>query len=192
MAQIVATGPFAGALFDDFESYPNYLAGGNYNSLNVMGGGATFQSNNASPQIYIYDVLSATWGLGSYGQANVTSGVQGLGLFDSLAPVTVGMTFATPVTRFGGMMATDSNQLGIVTLDFYDAANNLMGSDTFDSGSSIMQWQGWQSLGNPIARIEFGNNWAPVMDDITADPVPEPATMIALAAGVAALARRRK
>jgi PEP-CTERM motif len=87
-------------------------------------------------------------------------------------------------------MASDSNQNGITTVDFYDVLGALLGSDVFGTGSNSMQWFGWESIGNPIATIKFGNNRAPVVDDIQADVVPEPATILAF--GLCALALRRK
>ncbi|MBS1716035.1 MAG: PEP-CTERM sorting domain-containing protein [Armatimonadetes bacterium] len=190
-AVINPIGPFVGSMNDDFESYQDYNSTGGLGSLAVMGGGATFASNGGA-QVWIYDVNVATWGLGGYGSALTTSGDQGLGLYNNGSPIDVNLNFTTAVKRFGGYMASDSNLNGITTVDFYDAAGALMGSDTFGTGSNAMVWFGWESTGNGIASIKFGNNLAPVMDDIQADVVPEPATLLAFGLGALALRRRRR
>jgi len=190
-AVINPIGPFVGSMNDNFESYQDYNSTGGLASLAVMGGGAKFVSNGGS-QVWIYDVNVATWGLGSYGSALTTSGDQGLGLYDDGAPVNVSLNFSTAVKRFGGYMASDSNQNGITTVEFYDVAGSLMGTDTVGTGSNTMVWFGWESTGNGIASIKFGNNLAPVMDDIQADVVPEPVSLIAFGLGAVALRRRRK
>lgn len=53
-----------------------------------------------------------------------------------------------------------------------------------------MAWQGWTSS-TPIGSIEFTDAYAPVMDNLQINAVPEPASLGALALGVAAFLKRR-
>jgi hypothetical protein len=195
-AQLSSIGPFAGACSDDFESYPNYGTAGPQSSLVIMGGCATMNSNpSSSSQLWIYDTGSAGWGLGANGSATTSSGVQGMGLFNSLAPIDVTLQFASPVARFGGYFAVenDPTSSNTLTLTFYDASNNQIDvAQSITSSSNAMIWHGWSST-VAIDHIVFGGGvLAPVMDDLQLDPVPEPATMTALGLGLAAVAARRR
>jgi hypothetical protein len=174
---------------DDFESYPNYNSGG-LSSMPVFGGAATFSAPNT--QMYVYDPNAASFGLGANGPATVTSGKQGLGLFDNLTPINVDLVFNSAVTRWGAYMASDSNNGSFTTLDFFDANGNQLGTQQIiSSTNNTMVWGGWASSAG-IKRIHFGNNWAPVMDDMQADAVPEPATFAVLGLGAFALLRRKR
>ncbi|MGE0001097.1 MAG: PEP-CTERM sorting domain-containing protein [Fimbriimonadaceae bacterium] len=195
-AQLSSTGPFVGACSDDFESYAHYGTSGSLDSLGIMGGCATMLSDpTGSGQVWIYNIPLAGWGLGGHGSATTNSGSQGMGLFQSALPISTTLQFTTAVSRFGGYFAVESDPLGsgVMTLEFYDASSTQIGAtQTITSASNAMVWSGWNST-VPIDYIVFGGGViAPVMDDLQADPVPEPATLVALGAGLAALAARRR
>jgi len=196
-AQLSSTGPFAGAFNDDFESYNDYsISGGGLPSLGIMGGGASMVSNpGTSAQVWIYDVNTATWGLGANGPALANSGVQGMGLFNGGSAMNTTLKFTTGMMRFGGYFAVenDSTSTNTLTLSFYDASNAQIGAtQSISSSSNAMVWFGWNST-IAIDHIDFGGGAiAPVMDDFQADAVPEPATMTALGLGIAALIARRR
>lgn len=193
-AQLTAIGTFSGAMSDDFESYPDYndIGFAGYDTLAIMGGGATLTSNpSGSKQNWIWDDVTATWGLGSSGAALTHSGHQALGLYLSGAPVNTGITFSGTVAKWGTWFAADN--AADMTIAFYDGSGGQIGATQHvTSADNNMVWIGWSST-VAIKSIAFGGDvTAPVMDDMQADPVPEPASMAVFGLAALALRKRRK
>lgn len=193
--QVAATGPFAGALTEGFESFDTWGNVGSYDSMSVMGGAATLTSNPvASNQLWVFDGGSSYWGLGGYGLTSPHSGDRALGLQyvdGNVNPVNVSLEFSTAVTSFGGYMGTvDSDP---TTIRFFDAGGVQIGADQQLLGTqTALQWVGWSSS-TAIKRIDFIGGIAPAMDDLQADPVPEPVSLVVLGLGsLVALRRRRR
>ncbi|MBS1718227.1 MAG: PEP-CTERM sorting domain-containing protein [Armatimonadetes bacterium] len=185
-------GVFSGSLNDNFESYPDYNNGGTYTSMAVMGGAATFTGNpDGSPGMWVVNVNTTFWGLGGNGSGGANSGVQSLGFYDGGIGPTITLTFANAVTDFGGYWQTCDSNYGNVNVSFYDAGNNLIGTDSWVQAGNAFQWRGWSDAGGIKTMVLTGNS-APIVDDITANgAVPEPASMAALGLGIATLIRRR-
>ena len=99
--------------------------------------------------------------------------------------------------RFGGWFMLNSQPL---TFHFWGLSGAYFGSDTISGYTDNLQyqWFGWEAQGVAFQyaliqhegpRNQYSNFH---VDDFTWEPVPEPASLLALAGGVAALARRRK
>lgn len=183
-----STGPFVGAMSEGFESFPNYIDNGfsGVDTLVIMGGGATFNGNN---DMWVIEDNVAGWGLGNNGSAYAYTGVKELGMFNN-STNTVTLTFSTAVSAFGGYFQTCDASYGTFDLWFYDGGNNLLGTESFTTGSAH-EWRGWEHAAG-IAYVLMSGNAAPAMDDLQANAVPEPATLAALGLGAAAMLRRRK
>ena len=191
-AQISSTSQFSGNLSDNFESYADYGTTNGLINIGVMGGAATFSSTGHD--IYVYDTVSAPWGLGTYGLGLATSGTQGLGFNNEGSPIVSDLVFANEVTKFGGFMTTSSLLGGVMNVQFFDANNAQIGStQSVGHGSNAMNWYGWESTIG-VKRIRFTGNPDPIMDDIQAQSsaVPEPASLAVLGLGALGLLRRRR
>ncbi|MED6333998.1 MAG: hypothetical protein VYE81_01255 [Planctomycetota bacterium] len=84
-------------------------------------------------------------------------------------------TFDSPVSRFGGYFGTNAGPPGGGTANFYDAANNFLGSQVIAAPADCTwTWNGWQDdSGAGFSRIEvpsnvFGGAFL-MMDDMEAD-----------------------
>lgn len=190
--QLSAVGPFSGSMSETFESFPNYSSGGHYDTLGIMGGGATMTSNSSGTnQVWVYEPGVATWSLGGNGSAITHSGAKAGGLYFNQSPVDVSIVFSTAVNRFGGYFATASNETTLIS--FYDANGGQIGTtQSLLTASNSMDWQGWSST-TGIASVLFFGGTAPVMDDLQADAVPEPVSLVVLGLGsLVALRRRRR
>ena len=84
-------------------------------------------------------------------------------------------TFNSPVSRFGGYFGTNAGPPGGGTANFYDAANNFLGSQVIVAPHDCTwTWNGWQDdSGAGFSRIEvpsnvFGGAFL-MMDDMEAD-----------------------
>ncbi len=201
LAQINPTGPFTGNYSEGFEEFPNYGSGGIYDTLSVFNGEGTFSSNpTGSNQLYIVSPANgANWGFANNGGLqNVADGVNALGSqnFSSNTawrPADITLTFNNAVTAFGGYFAEDSTNSHFY-LNFFDANGNLenpFGSTDIYQATNVMTWSGW-TFTDPVKSIVFTDNFAPAMDGLQINAVPEPASIGALAIGMIALIRRRK
>lgn len=179
-AQISVVGPFTGALQENLESQTEVFHVG---SVSIMGGEMTVAS--ATDEVGIY---SGGWGLGNKGSLNYSGKI----LFandGTKNPFSI--TFTNTVSDFGGEWnAADFNN--DITYSFYDANNNLIGTDVFVTPfNNVLNWRGWHSTVG-IKRIDVSGGESIPMDNFQANLVPEPASLIALGLGLAAVARRRK
>lgn len=194
-AQISAIGEFTGMLSEGFESFPNYSVGGNYDTLDVMGGGALFESDpGQTDQLWIYEPgTAANWGLEANGTAQTHSGAKGLGLYVGGPGVNVRLTFDVETAQFGGWFGTADTKLGnVMTVTFFDGGGVQIGAvqDVSTAGAALI-WSGWESTVG-IKSIVFGANVAPAMDDLRAGAVPEPASFVVVGLGVAGLLMLRR
>jgi hypothetical protein len=185
-------GPFTGTISEGFESFS---LGDQNASLAIFGAHATASDGD----FYIYNTTTRAFGIGIPAiDAQVADGNRGLGLNGS--EETARITFAAPVTDFGGFWGSGSPSNGI-TFSFFDAANNLLGTVTtpyhrngaFEGGDGGLDWHGWTST-TPITSITFSGDFV-VADKLEAIPtVPEPATLVLVGGALALSARslRRK
>jgi hypothetical protein len=185
------TAEFSGTLSDSFESYDDYVDLGfnGYTELYVFGGAGFMQGDG--PGMWVINPSNgANWGLGGNGSAFPRTGDKAMGASNN-SNDPVSLTFASPTTRFGAYFQTcDAGTYGDFEFSFYDADNNLIGTDAFTTPTNDYVWHGWEHAGG-IKKIVMQGNAAPVFDDMQADAVPEPSTMLALAIGGLALRRRR-
>lgn len=194
MAQISTVGAFSGAASEGFESYPTYMNGGRYGSMDIMGGAATINSLPISGQKFtVFDNVNATWGLTGIGFANVYAGERAVGLEDLVTGQNHDweILFTDGAMQFGGYFSTSNNTP--VTVRFFDVLDNQIGGDqVIDNPSIDAAWFGWTSTVT-IARAEFLSDASYMtMDELQVNSVPEPATMALLGLGAAALIRRRR
>ncbi len=189
-ATLTDVGEFTGTLSEGFESFSNYYDnGGGDSSLAIMGGAASFESNPvASYQAWIYEPGTADWGLGD-GLASVHAGAKGLGLYNNDFEVDAWLVFNDAVSAFGGYFTSDNT--GPIQFTFYDYSGFVIGSASFSTATLNTEWQGWTS-DIDIKAVRFTGSVFPVMDDLQAGAVPEPATMAVLGLGLAAAARKRR
>lgn len=100
--------------------------------------------------------------------------------------------FLSPKTAIGGFVQTYFNA-DSVRMDVYGPGNVLLGTDITPGNNGGIFWGVVSNV--PITRINLYSltNQAEGMDDIEMwEAVPEPASMIALGLGAAALMRRRR
>jgi hypothetical protein len=210
--------PFSGALQESWEAFESYRPADGIgpdvfleNPTQVFAGFA-FLSH---PKIAIYEVNSGSGAyLGSSGQAQAAHGIKGTGL-GSTGPIlpeyveSASITFARPLESFGGYWGAYTAYLfdpEIIEFQFFDAADNLVGSDArpytrsfllseekmiFEADGKLL-WAGWQ-FDAPVKRITFGGGFI-VADFLQANPIPEPALAALLIAGALCIApiRRRR
>jgi len=177
--------PFTGVYSEGFETQPDgvFVA-----SLGVFGDGSTVESLGG-PNLLVtvgWDFLSDT---------DPHSGDQFMGG----AHVNYRYIFAQPAYRFGGYFNTNTDVAG-ATVNFYDVSDNLMASLTASAPTNGQwAWNGWETRGAAIARIEViaNNSFGGfiMQDDMTYSPIPEPTSLLLLGTGLGALglvAWRRK
>ena len=171
-AQIVATGPFTGAHFENFEASPY--------GVNTCVPGRMFQ-NTADLCDPTGNGMIVTSGWSFTCQIPSFSGSH----FAGSAGGPAEWTFDVPASRFGGMFGTNSGYPD-GTVEFYDSGNTLITSlPIIIPANCSWNWNGWQVNGGPgIKRIKiiqgniYGGAFAD-MDDMQVDYgpiVPPPVT----------------
>lgn len=176
-----ATGVFNGALDDDFESYSNSPVGPIFNFL----GGMATNTSGGNQDIYI----SGFHGLGG-SKATYTSS-QAM-VANNGAGSTWTITFATPMRRIGGYWQSAFND-SYLQFEFFSPADAPTGTiQVTPPNTGELTWYGFEDLGGISKVIVTSDQPFQIVDNFTADVVPEPASMAALGIGIAAMLRRRK
>ncbi len=184
--------PFEGDITEGFEQYEI----GDYLSLDVFEGSgfvtAIGQEAPPVPEVQIFDgvVLGGILVLPH-------SGVRMMGttISDNFSPG-VRWTLTQPALKFGGFFATNNNAPD-ATAFFYDEDNNFLGKQpVFIPNDGNWVWQGWETTGAGIARIDFFGNgqFGPgfiFYDDMDYIPIPAPASAVLLGA-IGLITRRRR
>jgi len=202
-AQITPIGPFSGQMSETWESFTNYVNNPNFyedafGPISTFGGAASVSSpfSGQGGVIVIYEpIAGATFGLGSYGSAQVSDGTKGAGVNTGFPAAPMTINFNTPIVDFGGYWgAADifGNQTVPIVFDFYDASGGLIGSVTEQFGNKSdgsLDWHGYNSA-VPVSTVVVTGDYL-VNDGLQAN-VPTPAAGLVLGfAGLAAARRRR-
>jgi hypothetical protein len=102
------------------------------------------------------------------------------------------LTFSTPALNVS-IYASGGTQAAAFQITAYNAMNNVVGVGTVSTAGG--QWGLLSVSASSIARAEItetSGDVAFVFDNLSFTPVPEPATILALGLGVAAVVRRRR
>jgi len=172
-AQLTTTGTFTGVYHEEFEqqlSYPwpqclpNRIFSNHGDACTPLGG---------------YCVETFGWLL--YCSIYPHNGSNGL--FGS-AQGPVEFTLDVPAQRVGGYFGTNGYLPG-GWVDFYDASNNLLGTQLITAPACAWAWNGWDAgTGAPIARFvvwandPYNGGALMQMDDFEMDPAVSPMTSI--------------
>lgn len=201
---VIPVPAFSGNHVETWEGFPNNSLSG---PADIMGGAASI--TNDLPLMYVYDTTGSTFGLQlgvSTGVAGTHDGTKGMGINDYPDVTTTTIIFDSPVNSFGAYWAAsgDTGSLATVTLSFYDANDDLLGTSVsfdylFSSGGALV-WHGWAAA--PLESIKTvtyqGSGIA--VDSLQAleEAAPEPATLIMFVIGASGMigyalcSRRRK
>ncbi len=184
--------PFQGDITEGFEQYEI----GDYPSLDVFdGSGFVAAIGQEAPPVPEVEIHFGVTIHGIHVQAR--SGVRMLGttFSDDVSPA-IRWNLTQPALMFGGFFATN-NLVPDATAFFYDEDNNFLGQQPlFIPNDGNWVWQGWETTGAGIARIDFFGNgqFGPgfiFYDDMDYIPIPAPASAVLLGA-VGLIARRRR
>lgn len=149
------------------------------------------------------DTPTANFGLGAPGRWAGTRDTTALGVESNTLAITATFSFNEPVKSFGGyfqsaMFSADQSRWPI-EVDFLKDGKSILSA--FENAEFVpstqsddLVWQGWSfSDGSSFDTVVMSSSYL-AMDDlrVATSPVPEPATLAALATGVLGLARRRR
>lgn len=181
MAQVTSIGQFSGSATEGYETQ----AANFYTSFSILGGLGTANQLGGSGQ-----GLNVTTGWSFFFFVGPHSGNQMMGG----AACNYSFNFATPAQQFGGFFATNADIAGGVAV-FYDSTGTQIGGpEVLSAPQGQWQWNGWEYAGG-ISRVDIiGNNQFGgfiMSDDLQYNPVPEPATLVVVGLGLAAVTRRR-
>jgi len=185
--QVTNIGPFTGAVSESFESYPNYTVAAFTNPATLLGEAAVLSFPS---EMRVYEPLSgATFGQIVFWQdSDVADGLKGLGfmVYPSAREIAT-LTFATPITDFGGYWRAFTDEAQYMVFNFFNCAGDLAGQESILSqNESPLVWHGWH-YAQPIKTVTF-DGLMMAADGLQANPVPEPRAWVLLAAAGLALA----
>ena len=175
----------ANAVVFDFET----LTEGVFSSVQQTSGGMTVTAIGVGENITVYN-----YGAPGTGARTVVGGR----LFDGVfAPIRFDLSSAvSSASVMFGDGGIDND--GVITLYAYNAANALVGQQSFNYGTSgtletlTVSGANITYLIGSAAGAEPGRANSVLWDNLTVTPVPEPASLAALTLGAVALIRRRR
>lgn len=196
---------FTGAWQESWETFPKtpsipswpyyaYLPNGTV----IFSGHGTVAGGNPTG-LDIFKAGVCCWGLGTSGLAQPAEGLQALG---QNAGMTVTITFADPISSFGGYFGAATGygnpDPAVISASFYGPSQVLLGASAFSythssDHSGILDWHGWV-FDVPVSSVSLSGNFV-TMDYLQANPyaaVPEPASLILFGSGLFLAALRRK
>ncbi|MCH7903300.1 MAG: PEP-CTERM sorting domain-containing protein [Armatimonadetes bacterium] len=182
-ASLLSLGSFASAQVFDWEN----LGLGNFSSVSQTVSGITATGTGVGGTIDVLDFGSFT-NFSTFGTRSIVGGGD--------PRVAIRVDFSIDLTlltvQFGDIGVDDD---GTVTVTAYNSSNAVVDTNSMNYG--LMDRPASLTLSAPDISYFIGVSGGPfpntlVWDNMTVTPVPEPATMIALLAGVSALVARRR